>query len=72
MRLLDNVRMARSMAELNTQARSLKQDVDRMVEEVNEFAKQSISSLLATLLTGQMFLATSLIPYFKRLNKLNH
>lgn len=48
--------MTRLVRELNTQATSLKEDVDRMAEEVNEFVKQSIPSLLVTLLTGQVFL----------------
>lgn len=56
---LETVRMTRLLKEPNTPATSLKEDVERMVDKVNEFAKQSIPSLLAALLTGQMFLVSS-------------
>jgi len=48
--------MTRLVKELNTQATSLDQEVKQLTEDINEFARQSIPVLLATLIAGQMFL----------------
>lgn len=71
LRLTETVGLARLVEEeLSTQVTSLSQDVKHLTEEVNEFAKQSIPSLLGILLTGQMLFCTMSILYFKSIQRI--